>query len=251
VLVFFGDQRPVSAASKIRAENIVTNTRDLISFMSNLTRQIAQAFLFVGAMLTFITVSRYLTLNPNVYFPENAETYQQHQTALLLHVGGGMVAIFLGPFQFIGRLRQRHVTLHKAMGCIYAIGCVTGAGAGLAMATRAHGGFPSTAGFTMLAIMSLITITFAVARIIRGDFAAHREWMIRSFSLTLAAFTLRVILTTHGILEGTGVIETPFTPVYQATAWLCWVPNLLVAEWYINASRTKQHPHGLPTKPAV
>jgi uncharacterized membrane protein YozB (DUF420 family) len=85
--------------------------------------------------------------------------------------------------------------------------------------------------------MSLIAITFAVARIIRGDFAAHREWMIRSFSLTLAAFTLRVILTTHGVLEGTGVIETPFTPVYQATAWLCWVPNLLVAEWYINASR--------------
>ena len=205
--------------------------------MSVFARQIAQAVLFVAAVLTFITVSRYFTLNPDVYFPDQMKTYQNHQTALLLHVGGGMVAILTGPFQFIQRLRTRHLMLHKIMGRLYAAGCITSACAGLTMALRAHGGFPSTTGFGMLAILWLVTITFAVTRAYQNKIREHREWMIRSFALTLAAFTLRVILTTHGILEATDAIETPFTPVYQATAWLCWVPNLLVAEWYINVSR--------------
>jgi hypothetical protein len=30
-----------------------------------------------------------------------------------------------------------------------------------------------------------------------------------------------------------------FSVVYPIVAWLCWVPNLLVAEWLIAARRTR------------
>ena len=202
-----------------------------------LAKQVAQILIFVAAVLTFITDSRYLTLNPDVYFPEQVETYKAHQTSLLLHVTGGMLAIILGPFQFVSRLRARYLTLHKITGRVYAAACVTSACAGLNMATRAFGGFPSSAGFGMLAILWLITIAFAVARARQGDLTAHRQWVIRSFALTLAAFSLRFILGMHGVLEATDVISTPYVSAYQATAWLCWVPNLLIAEWYVNATR--------------
>jgi Predicted membrane protein (DUF2306) len=48
--------------------------------------------------------------------------------------------------------------------------------------------------------------------------------MIRSYSLTFAAVTLRIYLP---VALASGV---PFEIAYPAIAWLCWVPNLFVAE---------------------
>lgn len=205
--------------------------------MNKLSRQIAQGFLFVGAVLTTIMVSRYLTLDPEVYFPEQVETFQAHQTALLCHVIGGMVALLLGPFQFIQGIRKKNVMIHKIMGRVYALGCLFGAVGGLSMATRAHGGFPTGLGLGMLGVLWIVTIVMAVRRARQHNIVAHREWVIRSFALTLAAFTLRVYLPIHGILLGMEIIELPFIQMYRAVGWLCWVPNLIVAEWYINTSR--------------
>jgi len=56
---------------------------------------------------------------------------------------------------------------------------------------------------------------------------AHRRWMIRSYALTFAAVTLRIYLPLSQ------VYGIPFEPAYQTIAWMCWVPNLVVAEWII------------------
>jgi hypothetical protein len=55
----------------------------------------------------------------------------------------------------------------------------------------------------------------------------HRAWMLRSYSLTFAAVTLRIWLPLSQ------VAGLPFLPSYQAIAWLCWVPNLIVVEWFV------------------
>jgi len=57
--------------------------------------------------------------------------------------------------------------------------------------------------------------------------------MIRSFALTLAAVTLRIYLPI-GIMLTHGDLNTP----YRAIAWLCWVPNILVAELYLRSRRS-------------
>jgi hypothetical protein len=51
--------------------------------------------------------------------------------------------------------------------------------------------------------------------------------MIRSYALTFAAVMLRIYLPLSQ------VYGIPFEPAYQTIAWLCWVPNLIVAEWLI------------------
>ena len=48
--------------------------------------------------------------------------------------------------------------------------------------------------------------------------------MIRSFSLTLAGVTLRLYLPI------TLLGPVSFSPAYAAIAWLCWLPNLLIAD---------------------
>jgi hypothetical protein len=51
--------------------------------------------------------------------------------------------------------------------------------------------------------------------------------MIRSYALTLAAVKLRLYLPLSQ------VVGIPFADAYQAVAWVCWVPNLVVAEWLV------------------
>jgi hypothetical protein len=48
--------------------------------------------------------------------------------------------------------------------------------------------------------------------------------MVRNFALTFAAVTLRLWL------PASIAVSIPGELAYQVIAWLCWVPNLLVAE---------------------
>jgi hypothetical protein len=82
-------------------------------------------------------------------------------------------------------------------------------------------------GFGLLALLWLNATIQAYRSIRASDVTAHRRWMIRSFALTLAAVTLRIELP---LQLAAGI---PFHNAYQVVSWLCWVPNLVVAEWIV------------------
>jgi hypothetical protein len=60
-----------------------------------------------------------------------------------------------------------------------------------------------------------------------GKVAEHRKWMFRNFALTFAAVMLRVYLPLSM------AARLDFASSYAAIAWLCWVPNLVFAEWWL------------------
>ena len=62
----------------------------------------------------------------------------------------------------------------------------------------------------------------------KRDIPAHRDWMIRNFALSIAAVTLRIYLPLLLLL-----LHWSFRQTYITVSWLCWVPNLLVAEWLV------------------
>jgi hypothetical protein len=66
---------------------------------------------------------------------------------------------------------------------------------------------------------------------VQGRFAEHRRWMIRSFVLTFGAVTLRLYLPLAPLLH------IDFMDVYRASAWVSWVPNLILAELYLARGR--------------
>jgi hypothetical protein len=106
--------------------------------------------------------------------------------------------------------------------------------AGLDMATRAHGGWASGAGFALLAVVWLATTATGIRHAIAGDVQRHRRWMWRSVALTSSAVTLRLMLAT-----GQGVLHLPFLTVYVFAAWGCWLVNLAVVEaWLWQRART-------------
>ncbi len=156
-------------------------------------------------------------------------SFQSHKTALYSHVFGAAVALGLGAFQFSTRLRTTRPQLHRWMGRLYlGVGVLVGGIAGLIMATHAFGGLPARLGFGLLAVVWLFTGARAYLAIRSGNTAAHRRWMVRNFSLTFAAVTLRLYI------PASSIAGVPFEVAYPIIAWVAWVPNLIVAEWWFN-----------------
>ena len=144
-----------------------------------------------------------------------------------LHVAGAATALLIAPFQVLPGLRARRPGLHRVMGRIYVAGCLAGGMGGLVLAFGSTAGPIATAGFGLLALAWLATTVQAWRMALARRVAEHRAWMIRSMALTLAAVTLRLYLPFAAL----GPI--PFFDAYRAIAFLCWVPNLLLAEVWL------------------
>lgn len=161
----------------------------------------------------------------SVVHPDMKEAFVSNSTAIYIHVFAAVLAMALGPIQFSAGIRQKRPDLHRLSGRIYlGVGVLIGGLAGLYIAQHAHGGVVSQIGFSFLALLWLYTGLRAYLSVRAGDITEHRKWMVRNFSLTLAAVTLRLYVPVS-VVAG---IE--FVVAYQVVAWLCWVPNLLVAE---------------------
>ncbi|MNH34448.1 hypothetical protein D3C79_950460 [compost metagenome] len=69
----------------------------------------------------------------------------------------------------------------------------------------------------------------ALVHIKKRNIQGHQKWMLRNYALTFAAVTLRIWLPLFTVLFG----FDHFQYSYAVIAWLCWVPNFIVMEWYI------------------
>jgi len=154
--------------------------------------------------------------------------FSRYILPLRLHIAGGIGALLAGPWQFSKSLRARSLGLHRWMGRFYLLEVALGSIAGFAMALVSEEGLPTHFGFGLLAALWFFTGLQAYRMVRQGDIAAHRRWMIRNFALTLAAVTLRNWMPLMLF-----ALHWPFRASYIIVSWLCWVPNLLVAEWFL------------------
>ncbi len=191
-----------------------------------LRTRVGWSLLLAGAALAVLVSARYLTFDPAVYFPRQREVYESHTAGLMLHIIGMIGAALLGPFQFLRSFRNRYPRVHSISGRVYLTSTLAGGLGGLYMAQFSASGLVSGVGFALLACGVLLTSALAYRRIRHGDVQSHREWMTRSYALIFAAVTLRLYQSFLEVLLGE-------QRGYALVAWLCWMPNLLVAEWMV------------------
>jgi uncharacterized membrane protein len=144
---------------------------------------------------------------------------------LVIHIAGAVTALVLGSLQFLPMLRR--VGAHRWIGRTYVLACLVGGVAGLILAPGSSAGPIASAGFGSLAVLWIAVNLLGWRAAVQGRFTDHRRWMIRSWALTLAAVTLRLYLP--AVL----MLDLPFLPWYRAISFLCWVPNLAIAEVYL------------------
>ncbi|MGH3703218.1 MAG: DUF2306 domain-containing protein [Agromyces sp.] len=159
------------------------------------------------------------------------------QLAFMVHVVAGGVALIVGPLQFWRGLRSRHPRVHRWTGRAYLVAVLIAGVAALVMAPFNSAGLVGFFGFGALAVLWIATGLRAYRAIRAGDVASHRAWMMRNFALTYAAVTLRlwigVLLGVQALPGGDFDFEAAFENAYAAVPFLCWIPNLIVAEWLI------------------
>lgn len=163
------------------------------------------------------------------------------QIAFYLHIATGVLALAIGPVQFVHRLRRRRPRLHRVIGRVYFVAVFSSAVFALVIAPFSAAGFVALFGFSSLAGLWVLTGVRAFSAARRRDFAGHQAWMIRNYALTFAAPTLRLWLAVLIILQivqasmsGTEVdAQAVYDNAYAVVPFLCWLPNLVVAEWLI------------------
>jgi uncharacterized membrane protein len=146
-----------------------------------------------------------------------------------LHITTSVFVLMAGITQFSSNILKNRKKLHRQIGKIYVILVLfIAAPSGFIMALYANGGFPAKVSFVFTSILWWIFTFYAYLYIRKGNVQEHKEFMIRSYALTLSAITLRIYTYTFPILFNIHGKE-----LYITVAWLSWVLNLLFAEWWI------------------
>lgn len=187
----------------------------------------APIVIVILSVIIAIGTLRILPLGIELSFPDFGTHLSERRPVFLAHVFAASVALLLGGFQFFPSFRRRALVVHRWVGRIYILAILVGGVSGLMISIQAVGGPVAAFGFSFLAISWLGSTTMALWHVRNGNIPAHRRWMIRSFALTFAAVTLRVYLLIF-TLNG---FEYAEASVYLG--WICWVPNLAFAEWYL------------------
>ena len=181
------------------------------------------------ASFLFIITAEYLTFESDVNFllvKQDIVFDPVWRPTFYLHVISGMIVILVGPFQFLKNLRNKNLKLHKALGKIYAYGILlVAAPTGLIMAFYAEGGLLSTMAFLVMSILWFVTTIMAIVKIKKKDIDAHKRWMHRSYALSFAAVTLRLLVPLMSIYT---TWSEEF--IIISTAWLSWMINLTLVE---------------------
>jgi len=198
----------------------VVRPRRVLAVLLSLTALTAIVFVAAVAVPYFLSSS----YGPPEYAPRRGW--------LLLHIVGGIIALLTGPVQLWLGLSDRGMEWHRRMGIGYMTGVGIGSVGAVYMATHTDFGWVFGAGLFALAVAWVTTTTLAYLAIKRSLIDQHKEWMIRSYVVTFAFVTFRVIQP--GLQA-----ENIGTPLEQlaAAAWACWAVPLLITELVIQGRK--------------
>ena len=148
------------------------------------------------------------------------------------HLITAVLPLILGPFQFWVWFRNRYIKLHRLLGKLYIMGCLLGGLTAIYLGiTQPYDG--SIIPTLLLATLWLFMTSAAWLTVKQKNILAHRLFMIRSYTLTLAFVFLRIL--SDLVYEHNFLAFIDNQDVRDATyEWMSWVIPILVVEFYIS-----------------
>jgi len=143
------------------------------------------------------------------------------------HITMGGLALLIGWIQFNEKIREKKLKLHRRIGSLYVIAALLSSSAAIYIAWYATGGIIASLGFIFLGVIWFYTTLSAYVEIRNKQIINHQRMMTYSYAACFAAVTLRIYLPFLTLLFH------DFTKAYLVVAWLCWIPNIIVA-YFLN-----------------
>jgi uncharacterized membrane protein len=186
-----------------------------------------------GLMTLFVLLTRDRALLDSQSFLR--QRYAPYAALMFAHGVPGVLALFLGPFQFSNRLRLRFIRLHRAIGRTYVGSAFIAAPLaivvsilipipGLLPATLVHSG------------CWIVTTAAALYCVLTGRIQQHREWMMRSYPFA-AVFVITRTFGQIPAIQRMG-LEGNVAVVWTSVALAGIVPSFLIA-WQAMPARKR------------
>jgi hypothetical protein len=163
---------------------------------------------------------------------------------LTVHIVFGMVAILIGPLQFVSGLRNKYPHIHRFTGKVYLVSVLIASICAILLAVndniRTRHEIIFGTGMLGLASSWLVTTGMAFWAVKSRNFVQHREWMVRSYVVTCGFTTYRIIASTlsASLLKNVDGLS-------DIMAWACWSVPLLFTEALIQFGKLRK-PEALP-----
>jgi len=172
------------------------------------------------------------------YFQFNESSFGpfwRRRTWLLIHITGGTLALFSGPFQFSTRLRRNHSTVYRWLGRLFLLGVTVGsAGANVLAFSSSFGWAPGVALFSLSVVWSTCA-SMAFYSLVRGMNRYFMEWMTRAYVSTLA-FLAVPLLNDYGPTSRL----LPVSDRRLTLDWAAWVIPIVLCEFVLQLLRMKK-----------
>jgi Predicted membrane protein (DUF2306) len=194
-------------------------------------QRLKAAVLAIVLLIAASYVWRYIMVYYFNWTPSGLRLQWEVRLTFFIHITAGMVALLVGPFQFSARLRRRSLLLHRVLGRTYLIAVLLGGLASIRMIIHSASGWAWQFATSGLALAWLTTSAMAYYAIRRRLIDQHKEWMVRSYVVTFAFVTFRILFEISPLLH----VEHK---VWSASAiWASWSVPLLITEVILQLNR--------------
>lgn len=144
---------------------------------------------------------------------------------LIAHITAGGGALVLGPLQFWDRLRVRYVKLHRWVGVMYLLAILVSSTCALVLSVTTVYKVNWAYAFSAQVWVSVWIISTVIAywAALKKKFVLHKEWMMRSYIVTLA-FIVSGLALKYLLSIGFGSFED----ISPSLFWMGWSVPLFV-----------------------
>jgi len=152
-----------------------------------------------------------------------------------MHYFMGAVLVLAWPILFSSRIRVRHRSAHRWTGRVYVTaGFLAGIG-GLSFILARHDRGATYIAFAIWGAVMMLSSVMAYVHARAKRFDLHRAWAIRLFAMVLGSWVFDLEYRAwRDLAGGIGIGEDEVLGLFDyALLYLFFVPNLLVAEYFI------------------
>lgn len=145
--------------------------------------------------------------------------------AFYAHIVFGPITLLLGTLLTSHRLRRKAPAWHRRLGRVQGI-CILAlvTPSGLWMARYAETGAAAGVGLGSLAIVTAVCVALGWRAAVGRNFAAHQQWMWRTYMLLCSAVVIRVI----GGFATVARFDADW--LYATSCWISWLVPLAILE---------------------
>ncbi|NIJ52912.1 DUF2306 domain-containing protein [Dyadobacter arcticus] len=191
--------------------------------------------IFLGLAFYYIhhNAIGYFDLSSTIY----SNGFQYFKAFIIGHIFFGVLALLVGPFQFMPAIRIKYASVHRKLGLLYLMSVSLAGLAGGYLAIFDNiirkKDFMFGAGALAMDLAWFVTGAMAFWAVKKRAYTQHREWMVRNYVLTSNFIIFRLIF--YALLDSKHFAFQSDTGSF--TVWVSWSVPLLVTELVIQAKK--------------